>query len=98
MAAGVLQTTSVAVLAHLGLLTVLIFLFYLEEYGYALSAAAIFLALNVAGAFATLALGASAWGLSYLVAAALAAVFGAGALFARLRVFDRVIFARSASG
>ena len=96
--AWVLQTTTVAVLAHLGLLTVLIFLFYLEEYGYALLAATIFLALNVAGAFATLGWGVPAWGLSYLVSAALASAFGTVVLFARLRVFDRVIFARSASG
>ena len=92
-----LQITSVAVLAYLGLLTVLIFLFYLEEYTYALLASAIFLALNTAGAFATIAWETPAWGLSYLVAAALPAVFRTVVLFARLRVFDRLIFARSTS-
>ena len=54
-------------------------------------------ALTSAGAFATLAWETPAWALSYLVAAALPAVFGTVVLFARLRVFDRLIFARSAS-
>jgi uncharacterized membrane protein len=82
---------------YLGLLTVMIFLFYLEEYVKALAAAAIFLLLNTVGVFATLASGVPAWGLSYLVAATVAAVFGTVVLFSRLRVFDRIIFSRSSA-
>ena len=94
IAVGMLQTTAVAVLAHLGLVTILI---YLEEYVFSLVTASIFLLLNLDGAFATLAADAPAWGLSYLVAKTVAAAFGAAVLFSRLRVFDRVIFSRSAS-
>jgi polysaccharide biosynthesis protein PelG len=94
-----LRVTLAAVFFHSLFLSLMIFLFYLELYGRAAAAAAVFFVMNLAASLGIAALGDQRLlGMSYLLGG-VAGCVAAGAFLARgLRRFDHVLFSRAAAG
>ncbi len=95
----ILSITTCAVFFHLLLLTIVVFLFYLQLYKHAFAATFCFFALNLAGSIVIAVYGIpNSYGLSYLAGAAVASLIGGIFLNYYAKRFDSLIYFNAAEG
>ncbi|MBN1699225.1 MAG: exopolysaccharide Pel transporter PelG [Spirochaetales bacterium] len=99
MDTSIFRITLGAVFFHLLLLTISIFLYYIQLYRQAFIASLVFFTVNFFGSLVIVASGTSGFfGLSYLAAGIIASAVGGSFLVPSIYRFDRRIFLRAASG